>query len=122
MTNPTPVPTADSQPRIANRANRANRANARLSTGPRTAAGKERSSQNALTHGLTSRSPVLATEDPAAFQLHRRQFFFIVRRKDLIGVAGIAGDVGDVHEVSLARRSRASLLPFAFQLRDALFG
>jgi hypothetical protein len=30
---------------------------------------------NALTHGLTSRSPVLATEDPAAYQLHCRQFF-----------------------------------------------
>ena len=28
-----------------------------------------------LRHGLTSRSPVLATEDPAAYQLHRRQFF-----------------------------------------------
>jgi hypothetical protein len=42
---------------------------------PRTAAGKQRSSQNALTHGLTSRSPVLATEDPAAYQLHCRQFF-----------------------------------------------
>jgi hypothetical protein len=58
---------------LANRA--ANQANALLSTGPRTADGKQRSSMNALTHGLTSRSPVLATEDPAAFQLHSRQFF-----------------------------------------------
>jgi hypothetical protein len=30
---------------------------------------------NALTHGLTSCSPVLATEDPAAYQSHCRQFF-----------------------------------------------
>jgi len=51
-----------------------NQANALHSTGPRTAAGKQRSSQNALTHGLTSRSPVLATEDLAAYQLHCRQF------------------------------------------------
>jgi hypothetical protein len=29
---------------------------------------------NALTHGLTSCSPVLPTEDPAAYQLHCRQF------------------------------------------------
>jgi hypothetical protein len=29
---------------------------------------------NALTHGLTSRSPVLATEDPDAYQHHCRQF------------------------------------------------
>ena len=33
----------------------ANRANAQRSTGPRTAEGKERSSQNAVTHGLTAR-------------------------------------------------------------------
>jgi hypothetical protein len=70
MTNPIPTPTANSQPPITTR----NRANALLSTGPRTAAGKQRSSLNATTHGLTSRSPVLATEDPAAYQLHCRQF------------------------------------------------
>jgi hypothetical protein len=66
MKNPTPDPVSR---------NRANRSNALRSTGPRTAAGKQRSSQNALTHGLTSQSPVLATEDPAAYQLHCRQFF-----------------------------------------------
>jgi hypothetical protein len=60
MTNPIPNP----KPPIPNRA-----------TGPRTAAGKQRSSMNAVTHGLTSRSPVLATEDPAAYQRHCRQFF-----------------------------------------------
>ncbi len=86
MTNPIPTPIPNSQPLSpaprtrANRANRVNRgavnrANALLSTGPRTAAGKQRSSQNALSHGLTSRSPVLATEDPAAYQHHCRQFF-----------------------------------------------
>ena len=52
-----------------------NRANALHSTGPRTTAGKQRSSLNAVTHGLTARSPVLATEDPAAYQRHSRQFF-----------------------------------------------
>jgi hypothetical protein len=69
MTNPVPAPIANNQPLTANRAN------ATLCTGPRTAAGKQRSSQNALTHGLTSRSPVLATEDPAQYQRHCRQFF-----------------------------------------------
>ena len=74
MTNPipTPIPNPKSptpEPRV-----RANRANARLSTGPRTAAGKQHSSQNAVTHGLTSHSPVLATEDPVAYQQHCRQF------------------------------------------------
>ncbi len=52
-----------------------NRANSQNSTGPRSAAGKQRSSLNAITHGLTSHSPVLATEDAAAYQLHCRQFF-----------------------------------------------
>jgi hypothetical protein len=52
----------------------ANKANALHSTGPRTESGKQRSSMNALTHGLTAASPVLATEDPAAYQLHCQQF------------------------------------------------
>ena len=51
-----------------------NRANAAHSTGPRTDAGKLRSSRNALTHGLTARSAVLPTEDSAAYQLHIQQF------------------------------------------------
>jgi hypothetical protein len=76
MTNPIPTPIADRQPPARHRANRAavNRANAVLSTGPRTAPGKQRSSQNAITHGLTSRSPVLATEDSAAYQRHCSMF------------------------------------------------
>jgi hypothetical protein len=52
-----------------------NRANSQNSTGPRTAAGKQRSSQNALRHGLTAASPVLPTEDRAAYEDHRRRFF-----------------------------------------------
>jgi hypothetical protein len=62
MTNPIPTPTANAQPQTTK------------ATGPRTAAGKQRSSMNAVTHGLTSRSPVLATEDKAEYQLHCRQF------------------------------------------------
>ena len=63
MTNPIPTPSV-----------RANRANAQHSTGPRTAAGKRSSSLNALRHGLTAASAVLPSEDPAAYQLHCRQF------------------------------------------------
>ncbi len=69
-----PNPPAATNRAAANRA-ATNRTNALRSTGPRTAAGKQRSSRNAQTHGLTSRSPVLATEDPAAHQRHCRQFF-----------------------------------------------
>jgi hypothetical protein len=51
-----------------------NRANSKHSTGPRTEAGKQRSSQNALRHGLTCQSAVLPTEDPSAYEQHCRQF------------------------------------------------
>jgi hypothetical protein len=52
-----------------------NRANSQQSTGPRTASGKQRSSLNALRHGLTAASAVLPSEDPAAYADHRRRFF-----------------------------------------------
>jgi hypothetical protein len=51
-----------------------NRANAQHSTGPRTEVGKQRSSLNALRHGLTARTAILPTEDPAAYQRHIQQF------------------------------------------------
>ncbi len=51
-----------------------NRANAQHSTGPRTEAGKQRSSLNAIRHGLTAQTVVLPSEDPAAYESHRRQF------------------------------------------------
>ena len=46
----------------------ANRANAQLSTGPRTAEGKQRSAMNATRHGLTGRTALLPDEDPQAYQ------------------------------------------------------
>jgi hypothetical protein len=51
-----------------------NRANSAHSTGPRTEGGKQRSSQNALRHGLTARTAVLPNEDPEAYQCHLQQF------------------------------------------------
>src|SRR5580704_9288842 len=60
MTNPIPNPKSLSPNR---------------STGPRTAAGKQRSSLNALRHGLTAASAVLPSEDQTVFDAHRRGFF-----------------------------------------------
>src|SRR5579864_471208 len=45
-----------------------NRENAQFSTGPRTPEGKQRSSLNATSHGLTAKHPVLRSEDPQAYQ------------------------------------------------------
>src|SRR5436190_14545210 len=49
----------------------ANRANARRSTGPRTAAGKARSSRNALKHGLRAETALLPGESAADWREHR---------------------------------------------------
>src|ERR1700693_3533092 len=51
-----------------------NRANSEHSTGPRTAQGKQRSSLNALRHGLTGHVVVLPTEDQAAYESHLTRF------------------------------------------------
>ena len=51
-----------------------NRANSLHSTGPRTKPGKQRSSLNALRHGLTAQTAVLPTENPETYQRHIQQF------------------------------------------------
>jgi hypothetical protein len=48
-----------------------NAANAARSTGPKTADGKDRSSKNALRHGLRSELPVLPGERPEDWEAHR---------------------------------------------------
>ncbi len=75
----------------------ANRANALLSTGPRTAEGKERSRRNSLKHGLTGDGVVVPGEDSAAvearfasleseFQPGGEFALMLVRRVALLGV------------------------------------
>src|SRR5580692_1374136 len=51
-----------------------NRANSQHSTGPKTPDGKQRSSLNALRHGLTGQIVVMPTEDLHAYQLHLKSF------------------------------------------------
>jgi hypothetical protein len=51
-----------------------NRANSQHSTGPKTEAGKWRSSLNALRHGLTGQVVVMPTEDMAAYRSHLKSF------------------------------------------------
>jgi hypothetical protein len=72
--NPIPAPIPNPQSPTPEHRTRANRANARLSTGPRTESGKQRSSLNALRHGLTAQTAVLPNEDPETYQRHIQQF------------------------------------------------
>ena len=48
----------------------ANKENAQHSTGPRTEEGKQRTSQNALKHGLYANDPLIRGEDPDDFYAH----------------------------------------------------
>jgi hypothetical protein len=67
------IPHANGHDRAADRA-AINRANVQKSTGPRTDAGKQRSSLNALRHGLTGHAIVLPSEDQSAYQRHSQSF------------------------------------------------
>ena len=53
----------------------ANRANAQKSTGPRTAAGKQRAGMSALKHGLTAKTLVLPHEDNTAYEEVRASLY-----------------------------------------------
>ncbi len=66
---PTPATTEPVERWLARRS-AVNRANSQHSTGPRTEPGKQRSSLNALRHGLTAQTAVLPTEDPEAYERH----------------------------------------------------
>ena len=74
---PTPDPSATSDRVLAwaERREAINRANSKHSTGPRTTAGKQRSSQNALRHGLFAQAVVLAPAEEAAYQQLCHKFF-----------------------------------------------
>src|SRR6202049_5090667 len=69
------------QPNGLDRGAAVNKAKAQKSTGPRTEAGKQRSSLNALRHGLTGQTVVLPTEDHSAYQRHSQAFLDEYRPK-----------------------------------------
>ncbi len=58
-----------------------NQANAQHSTGPKTEAGKRKSSLNALRHGLTGQTIVLPSDDLNAYQHHIQSFVAEYRPK-----------------------------------------
>src|SRR5277367_1039560 len=52
----------------------ANRQNAKLSTGPTTEAGLERSSQNACKHGFTGQTLVITPQEKEAYEAHVQSY------------------------------------------------
>src|SRR4029079_10543998 len=63
---------------------RASRTNARRSTGPRSVAGKRRSSQNATSHGIYCRDLVLPGESQAEFRAYRDAFLLRLNPQDVL--------------------------------------
>ncbi len=57
----------------------ANRANSQLSTGPRTTAGRAKSSRNALKTGLTGKTVLLSNDDAEHYRFHVTRFFELFR-------------------------------------------
>jgi hypothetical protein len=65
----------------------ANRANARLSTGPKTRAGKEKSRQNALRHGLRAQQVVALDERGADFAAYHDELVAALEPQDAFEAA-----------------------------------
>jgi len=62
--------------------NEINRANAQHSTGPKTEAGKQKSSLNALRHGLTGQVVLLPTDDPQVYEAHLKSLVDLYQPSD----------------------------------------
>jgi hypothetical protein len=60
----------------------ANRANAKKSSGPRSEAGKQRSSRNGLKHGAYSPDTVLSTDDPNLYHAFSAEWFRLYPPRD----------------------------------------
>jgi hypothetical protein len=71
-----------SQKTISARKLAANQANAKKSSGPRTAAGKQRSSENSFKHGLYSAETVVPKEDPHLYHAFSVEWYRLYPPRD----------------------------------------
>ena len=62
----------------------ANRVNSRYSTGPRTDRGKQRSSMNAVKHGLTANTDIIPGDKPYSYKSFRHQLLLELSPQSLI--------------------------------------
>jgi hypothetical protein len=88
----------------------ANRRNARKSTGPRTDAGKNRSSRNALDHGCRSNIPVMPNEDPQALEDRRDAWNQCLLPRDPVEQGFVDDAVAYKWQQDRARRAQVARL------------
>src|SRR5271168_1837097 len=91
----------------------ANRENAKLSTGPTSQAGSERSSQNALRHGYTGQTLVLTPEEAEAYAAHVAMYMENTNPIDDFHrqlVQQLADADWSVHQIFTSQTAQVSLL------------
>jgi hypothetical protein len=85
----------------------ANRLNAQKSTGPRTERGKQRSSRNAVTHGLRAETLVLGEEDPQELEERREAWRACLSPADEVEQRLVDDAVAHTWMQDRARRAQA---------------
>jgi hypothetical protein len=88
----------------------ANRANAQRSTGPRTAEGKKKVSQNALKHGLTARSVTTPDEDIQTYETFKGRLYEELDPQSVVEMALTEQIVNKLWRVMRIPRIEAQLM------------
>ena len=91
----------------------ANRENSKLSTGPTSQAGSERSSRNALRHGLTGQTLVLTPEEAESYAEHVTQYMARFEPSDHYQrqlVQDLADSDWGIHQIFLLQSSTISYM------------
>jgi hypothetical protein len=84
--------------------------NAQKSTGPKTDEGKRRSRMNALKHGLTAKTVLLAEEDPGEFRQLMLGWFEAKRPQDKCEASLVERGVYALWQLERSERSQAARL------------
>lgn len=104
----------------SNRKSEASRRNGAKSHGPKSAAGKEKSSANAIRHGLTStRVAVLANENPAAWDTLHQENISRYRPEGGLEEELVVEITQSLWVMRRSRMIESSLLDMEMDLRDA---
>ena len=91
-----------------------NRANAQKSTGPRTEAGKKRSSLNALRHGLTGQTVVMPAEDLTAYTAFCKRAFTELKPNGFLEELAVQTIADTTWRLNRARAYESTLFSLQF--------